>query len=134
MQINEMLYDFINDLNNSVKVGEDEYTESFDSKEFSAVDSETGETMKTKITVMENEFTDWNDTDKYSYNFGLANIYLDEIDGYDFNADETSAAIKSYVDKIRGFIENQKKDLEKRLNDLNCFMGRIDKNRYETMD
>ena len=127
MQINEILYDFINDLNKSVNVGENEYTEDFDSKEFTAVDSETGETIKTKITVLEGDFADWDDTTaKYSYSFGLdANISLGEIDGYDFNADETLFAIKSYTDEIRGFIENQKKELEERLNDLNCFMGRI---------
>ena len=127
MSINETLYDFINGLNESVEIGEDEYTEDFDSEGFIAVDSETGETVKTKITVLEDEFTDWNDVDKYSYDFGLANIDLEKIDGYKFDDDEVLSVIRNYIIQIRYFVDNQKKEIEGRLNDLNGFLGRINK-------
>ena len=122
MEINETLYDFINDLNNFVKIGEYEYNEDFESESFTAVNDETGKTIKTKITVFEDELYDTDDIVKYSYCFELANIDLDEIDGYSFDDGEVKTVIKNYAEKIRRFIENQKKELEKQLDGLNVFL------------
>ncbi|RZV40230.1 MAG: hypothetical protein EVJ48_01690 [Candidatus Acidulodesulfobacterium acidiphilum] len=133
MTTNEILYDFIEDLNKSVKIGENEFTEEFESKEFTAKDGETGETIKTKVTVLEDEFIDYDDKPLYSYSFGLAGICLDEIDGYNFNDAEAADAIKDYMNKIRGYIESQKRETERRADDLNVFLGRLDKNKYGTI-
>ena len=126
MSAGDMLYDFINGLNEAVKIGEDEYTNDFDSEELIGVNAKTGETALTKITVLESEYAD-DYVNRYSYSFGLADIDLDEIDGYDFDIDKTAVAIKSYTDKMRPFIESQRKELEQRLEDLNIFIGKIDK-------
>ena len=128
MLINETLYDFINDLNNSVKIGEDEYNEDFDSEEFTAVKDDTEESIKTKITVFEDELYDADDIVKYAYIFELEGVDLDEINGYSFDENEVETVIKNYSEKIRPFIKNQKKELEKQLDDLTIILGRINKN------
>lgn len=130
MITSEMLYNFINELNNSLIVGESEYTEDFNSEEFRAVDREINDGFETKITVLEDEFIDYDDKPLYSYSFGLDGISLDEIEGYDFDAGLVSKAIKNYAEKIRSFAESQKRETELRLDGLNTFLGRIDKNRY----
>jgi hypothetical protein len=128
MNINETLYDFINDLNNSVKIGEDEYTEDFDSELFTIVYDKTGITIKTKITVFEDELYDADDIVKYAYIFKLKDVDLDDIDDFILDEFEVKTVIKNYSEKIRPFIKNQKKKLEEQLDDLNVFLGRIDKN------
>ena len=109
MSLNGTLYDFIDNLNKSVKIGEDEYNEDFDSEEFTAVEKETRKTVKTRITVFENEFDDADDKTGYSYWFGLKNIDIEEIDAYEFSEPESAVVIKNYAGKIRYFIDNQKK-------------------------
>ncbi len=126
MNLNGMLYDFIDNLNKAVKIGEDEYSANFESEEFTAVEKETGETVKTRIMVFENEFDDADDRTRYSYWFGLKNIDIEEIDAYEFSEPESAAVIKNYARKIRYFIDNQKREMEKRLYDLFQFMLKID--------
>jgi BMFP domain-containing protein YqiC len=118
---NSLLYDFINQLNDAFELEESEFNEDFDSQEFMAVDREINDRFKTKITVLEDEFIDYNDKPLYSYIFGLQSIGLDEIDGYNFDRDEVIAVIKNYSEKIKSFAKSQKEELEKRLNALTVF-------------
>ena len=129
MSLNGMLYDFIDNLNKAVKIGKNEYSANFESEEFTATDKETGEVIKTKITVFEDDFYDADDIVGYTYILCLKNIDVEEIDAYEFDDDEVRVVIENYAEKIRWFIENQKKEVEKQLDDLNNFLGRIDKNR-----
>lgn len=128
-EVNGLLFDFINCLNN-IELEESEFTKDFDSQEFRAVEREINDGFQTKITVLEDEFIDYNDKSLYSHSFGLQGISLDEIDGYDFDRDEVIAVIKSYSEKIRNFAESQKKEVEKRLDDLTTFLCKIDKGRF----
>jgi hypothetical protein len=129
--VNQLLVNFIESLNNAVKVGENEYyNEDFDSDEFRAVDMTINDGVMAKITVLEDDYFDEGKS-YYSYRFGLTpDDILLGIEDYDFDRDEVIAVIKNYSKKIKKFAENQKKELEKQLNDLTVFLIDINEGRF----
>ena len=127
MSLNGMLYDFIDNLNKAVKIGKNEYSANFESEEFTATDKETGEVIKTKITVFEDDFYDADDIVGYTYILCLKNIDVEEIDAYEFDDDKVKVVIENYAEKIRWFIENQKKYAGGWLDNLCLLTGRLDK-------
>lgn len=130
MRANEMLKDFINDLNNALKIDEERYTSGYDSETFRVVDREANDGFDTKITVIEDEYVDYNGTYFYTYNFGLQSVDLDRLDEYDFNEDDVVRVIKNYTEKISILIAEQKKEIDMRLVNLDLLINKINRNRY----
>ncbi len=130
MKANEMLKDFINDLNNALKINEDQYVSDYDSETFRVVDRELNDGFDTKIAVIEDEFVDNSGTYFYTYNFGLQSVDVDKIDEYDFNEDDVVRVIKDYTEKISSLIAEQKKEIDRRLVNLDLLINKISRNRY----
>ena len=131
MSLNGMLYDFIDNLNKAVNFSADEFTDDFDSEEFTAIEKETEKTVKIKIAVVEDDYEDVDGFDRFTYKVGLRSmdaegIDVEEMDAYEFNDAEITTVIKNYAGKIRYFMDNQKIETEKRLYDLFQFMLKID--------
>ncbi len=130
MKANKMLKDFINDLNNALKISGEQYTADYDSEKFRAVDREANDGFDTKITVIEDEYIDYNGTYFYTYDFGLQSVDIDRIDEYDFNEDDVVRVIKNYAEKISSLIAEQKKEIDRRLVNLDLLINKISRNRY----
>ncbi len=130
MRANEILKDFINDLNNALKISGEQYTADYDSEKFRVVDREVNDGFDTKITVIEDEYIDYNGTYFYTYDFGLQSVDIDRIDEYDFNEDDVVKVIKDYTEKISSLIAEQKKEIDRRLVNLDLLINKINRNRY----
>lgn len=130
MKANEILKDFINDLNNALKINEDQYVSDYDSETFRAVDRELNDGFDTKIAVIEDEYVDYNGTYFYTYSFGIKSVDLDRLDEYDFNEVDVVRVIKNYAEKVSVFIAEQKKEIDRRLVNLDLLINKISRNRY----
>ena len=111
----QTLYDYVNDLNNFIKIGEDGYyvfTRDFDSETFTATDKKTEKDIKTRITLFVEEVCE---TDDIKYTFGLEGIDIEVISNYTFDKNEVQTVIDDYSEKIRLFVESQKKELNEQL-------------------